>query len=73
MMTDPDLNASAGEPALTGLERELLHELDVTNAILEMIQKDMRGERIDVTYPQLSRMFDAQIPRNAALIAKARA
>ncbi len=72
-MTDPDLNASAGEPALTGLERELLHELEVTNAILEMIQKDMRGERIDVTYPQLTRMFDAQIPRNAALIAKARA
>ena len=72
-MTDPDSNASAGEPALTGLERELLHELEVTNSILEMIQRDMRGERIDVTYPQLTRMFDAQIPRNAALIAKARA
>ncbi len=72
-MTDPDLNASAGKPALTGLERELLHELEVTNAILELIQKDLRGERIDVTYPQLTRMFDAQIPRNAALIAKIRA
>ncbi len=70
-MTDPDLRALAGEPALTGLERELLHALEVTNAILEMIQKDLRGERIVVSYPQLSRMFDAQIPKNAALIAEA--
>lgn len=72
-MTDPDLNASAGEPALTGLESELLNALEVTNAVLEMIQKDLRGERIDVSYPQLTRMFDSQIPKNAALIAKARA
>ena len=72
-MKDPELTASAGKPALTGLERGLLHELKVTNAILELIRKDLRGERIDVTYPQLTRMFDAQIPRNAALIAKARA
>ncbi len=72
-MTDPDLKALAGEPALTGLENELLHALEVTNAVLEMIQKDMRSESIDVSYPQLSRTFDAQIPKNAALIAKARA
>ncbi len=72
-MTNPDLKALAGGPDLTGLENELLHALEVTNAILEMIQKDMRGESIDVSYPQLSRMFDAQISKNAALIAKARA
>ncbi len=53
-MTGPDLKALAGEPALTGLGSELLHALEVTNAILKMIQKDMRGERIDVSYPQLS-------------------
>ncbi len=70
-MTDPELTASAGSPALTGLERELLHELEVTNAILETIQKDLPSEHIDVSYPQLSRMFNAQIPKNAALIAKA--
>ena len=72
-MTNPDLNTLAGEPALTDLESELLHALEVTNAILEMIRKDLRGERIDVSYPQLSRTFDAQIPKNAAPIAKARA
>lgn len=72
-MTAPDLKALAGEPALTGLENELLHAPEVTNAILEMIQKDMSGESIDVSYPQLSRMFDAQIPKNTAPIAKVRA
>ncbi len=65
-MTDPDLNASAGEPALTGLERELLHAPEVTNAILEMIHMDLRRERIDVSYPQLTRMFEAQLPKNAS-------
>ena len=72
-MTDPDLRVLADEPALTGLEHELLHALEVTNAILEMIQENLRRKRIDVSYPQLSRMFDAQIPKNAAPIVKARA
>ena len=53
-MTGPDLKGLVGEPALTGLGSELLHALEVTNAILKMIQKDMRVERIDVSYPQLS-------------------
>lgn len=60
------------ESPLTDREKELLEALEVTNSILEMIDKDMRGESIDVTYPQLSKMFEAQLPKNAALIARIR-
>jgi hypothetical protein len=70
-MTQKHISTDAAGPPITA--EELLDALEVSNAILEMILKDMRGEKIDVSYPQLTRMFDAQIPANAALIARARA